>query len=394
MSETRVVTYYRSALAAACVLILFSGADQFVYSISPIPPLAWLAIGGLLTLPLIGRRLIVRQIPTPRLVMLAFCMLALGVYGWWISDHGVIAVHAFREWILSVLILLMCAEIFSEAGAVRAARYAVTTVVAISVLLAVLNFFGINDLSHITCRGGALYRNPNTTAISLVLGAVVAMDILPLKWRELFFTLAGLGACFTVSRGGYVAWLLAAAGMIFTKQLRWRVLLNLIGGMLALAAIAYLVARTFAILPSCLTPRDVTYLASNRLSMSLVDNSLYIRANMLNAGLAGLAKAGWAGAGIGFPVKLTRALIGISSGSQTLYLDMVLQFGIFGLLLIALVVYLLLRRPYSNNIRPWTYVMVWLAWSCLDSNMLSSISELVILALQMAMVSEPEFTFN
>ena len=379
-------------LAAACVLILFSGADQFVYSISPIPPLAWLAMGGLLTLPLIARRLMVRQIPVPRLVILASCMVAIGLYGLWISDHGVIAVHAFREWILSVLILLMCAEIFAEPSAVRAARYAVAVVVAVSVLLAVINFFGINDLSHVTCRGGALYGNPNTTAVSLVLGTVVAMDLLPSKWREPFFILAGIGVCVTVSRGGYVVWLLAATGMILTKQLRWRTLLKLVGAAAALVAVAYLGARTFAILPPCLRPADVSYLAANRFSTSPVDNSLYIRADMLKAGMTGLVKAGWTGAGIGYPLKLTRALIGLSSGSQTLYLDMMLQFGVFGLGLIALTVYLLLRRPYFNDIRPWTFVIIWLAWSWLDSNMFLSISELAILALEMAMISGPPYS--
>lgn len=394
MSENAIVTRYRSALAAVCVLALFSGADQFVYSISPIPPLAWLAIGGLLTLPLIARRLVVRQIPTPRLVILASCMLALGLYGWWISDHGTIAVHAFREWILSVLILLMCAEIFSEPQAVRAARYAVVVVVAISVPLAILSFFGINGLSHNICRGGALYGNPNTTAVSLVLGAIVATDMLSPKWRELFLTLVLVGVCVTVSRGGYVVWLLAAAGMILTKQLRWRTLLKLVGAAAALAAVAYLGARTFAILPSCLRPADVSYLAANRFSTSPADDSLYVRTQMLQTGLRGLAKSGWVGAGIGYPLKLIRQHMGLTTGTQILYLDMALQFGVLGIVLIVLTMYLMLHTNFPGSIRPATFVVVWLAWSCLDSDMFLSISKVVIMALQMAMVSGPPYIFD
>ena len=220
------------------------------------------------------------------------------------------------------------------------------------------------------------------------------MDLLPPKWREAFFTLTGIGVCVTVSRGGYVVWLVAAAGMILAKQLRLRFLLKLIGYAVALAAVTYLGARTFAILPSCLKPADVSYLGANRFSTSPVDDSLYIRIQMLEAGLRGLATSGWFGAGIGYPIKLTRALIGLSSGSQTLYLDMMLQFGIFGLLLIVLTVYLLLRHPYSNHIRPWTFIMVWLAWSWLDSNMFLSMSELVILALQMAMIAGPAYSLD
>ncbi len=236
---------YQCVLAACAVAIFFTGTDVYLFlsERTEHPPLVWIVAFGLFCLPLLfARRALETVVQTP-LVM--WCALFLLVSGAWLFFQPVISETVWKEFsrrILSVFFLVGLLLTLTGERARVWARRAVACAVALAVALNFYELFTPLTFSEVAGRSAGLYINPNKTGAALVIGMIVSLGALAERYRVFFILLVGAGVAATFSRAAIVGWALVVFLMFACKQLSLRRTLFNIGfgaGVVALALIPW-----------------------------------------------------------------------------------------------------------------------------------------------------------
>lgn len=401
---------YRSVLAVGAVLILYSQLDQYLYgAFGAVPPLYWLALGGVLASPIVARHIARLEIPQPQLVAAAAMYALVLVWGWVRSTKGIMAQQALETGALSVLVMLLLANLFATREAVSAARYAMAAVVIASVAISLYEYlspaYNLNAVSPWAakdkCRAGGLYVNPNGSAIALILGMILAAPVVSQKWRPMFALWTGLGVVLSFSRAGYLLYPVAIFGLAWQrliplKRFAWQgaVFAASIAVLLVISAhLSWKVSYCLGIVQSPNTSHLLDGISSSinsdpSVSGSGVSSSISERIVLLRAAMDLASQSDYLGAGLGALAEATAPLVGRAMGAHNMYLQLMAEAGIPGLLLMPWVLWMLARAQTGGEPKiSFIFASVYGLWALFDHNMLDTFAKLLALALMFASVS-------
>jgi hypothetical protein len=233
------VSWLSTVLAVVLVAVFYTDLPTYIsVTYGTLVPYQWVLAFGVLALPLIIRHARTSQVLTSPVV--GWCFLYLFVTILWFipSAQSDIAWQEVRWRIMTVLSLMIFLILSGDAAFNRVIRTALVAAVLFGVALNVYEVFVPLSFSSVVGRSAGLYINPTTSGLALVGGMIIAVSVLPRRFRGLFVLLVGLGVVTTFARGGIIAWLLAAAGLLVTRQVGTGEMLRaLMVGLLLLAVI-------------------------------------------------------------------------------------------------------------------------------------------------------------
>jgi len=162
------------------------------------------------------------------------CGFALVTILWFLATPQVPAViSVLIARIYSMIFFGICLMLFSVPEIQRLARRAMVATILLAVVVNLYELAHPMTFSMVMGRSAGLYINPNITAMTIVLGVLVTVDVLPLSWRGWYFGIALVGVICTFSRGGMVEMGLAGLGLVYTgrlKRTQWMVPLVVVSG--------------------------------------------------------------------------------------------------------------------------------------------------------------------
>ncbi len=370
---------YRRALAVASVAVFFTAAGEYAFAagLTPIPPLVWIAVFGAATLPLVldGRTLpLVLTDPLMRWGALYLCLTVLA-FMW--SSQSPVALGEMRLRILTVLFLGIQLLVLVDSRVHNAVRVTLLGGVLLGVGLNVIDLLRPLTFTTIVGRAAGLYQNPNISAIALVLGMIMTVELLPRTFRPWFVMLVGVGVLITFSRGGSAAWIVAVVLMVMYGGIRAGAMLRVGIGSVAVAIAALFLAGWWEAAGEALSL--MTSGTWERLSVgaSVADASAVSR--MDDARLA-------------WQMFLERPLTGWGVGAtaewdwfestHNMFLRHLAEYGIVGLVIMPLLVVAFTGWKSRPEARP----VIWLGgvvltWSVFSHNLLDERHFLICIAL-------------
>jgi hypothetical protein len=204
------VSWLSTVLAVVLVAVFYTDLPTYIsVTYGTLVPYQWVLAFGVLALPLIIRHARTSQVLTSPVV--GWCFLYLFVTILWFipSAQSDIAWQEVRWRIMTVLSLMIFLILSGDAAFNRVIRTALVAAVLFGVALNVYEVFVPLSFSSVVGRSAGLYINPTTSGLALVGGMIIAVSVLPRRFRGLFVLLVGLGVVTTFARGGIIAWLLA-----------------------------------------------------------------------------------------------------------------------------------------------------------------------------------------
>ncbi len=383
---------YQSGLAAIAVLAVFSHLHLYIFDRTEIiAPLYWYGAIGVLAFP-IGIKYLARlAIPGPRVVLFALCYFLLVFTGWLIADQGPITHQAFKNAMLSVLLLFVMAILFSTQSSVTLARKAVMVVVIAAVGINVYEVFFAGAFSTIPGRSAGFYINPNGAAISLILGTIVGIHVVPAKWREILVVVVGIGVAVTFSRAGLIVWTIMAClfllfAFISIRRLGIVLAIFTVAGAAAIFVTDHILFDLMSDVIS-LNP-DVDSRIQFFSSLLREDFSVEERQSLVALGWRMFTEHPFLGAGIGATQTQAVGVVGREAGTHNMYLTLMAEHGIAGFFVIPLMTLLAAWGAYGNERKTAiVFAVVILVWALFDHNLLDTPSKLMMFSIQCAAVS-------
>jgi O-antigen ligase len=226
--------------------------------------------------------------------------------------------------------------IFSHPAAVIAARRALVIAVLLAVALNVFEAFEPGLFSGISGRSGGFYVNPNRSALALVLGTALCIDVVPARLRSAFFLATTLGMILTFSRAGFLCHAALTAALLIRRRLS--VLRTVV--IIATVAVAAGLAVGFDRFANAVASSDILNENTEaRLRFDVNDASSAERQVVLRKAASMFIDAPLVGNGIGASV-----LWDASASSHNVFANMAVDHGIVGLAVAILLIVALAWR--------------------------------------------------
>ena len=203
----------RSWVAVLAVIVLFTNLTYFIPTlVSFVIPSLWIVgfVGGLL---FIMARERVRLHPV---IWWSFGYLLLTVLWYSPLSPADNSSAEIQRRILSVTVLGTMVLVFAERRTLRTTRYAVAAAIVFSSLINLFEVFQIGVFSTVYGRSAGLYGNSNQSGAALVLGLIIAQDVVSPRWRGWLWLCTGAGVLTTFSRAAMVGFL----GVLILTSLR------------------------------------------------------------------------------------------------------------------------------------------------------------------------------
>jgi O-antigen ligase len=256
--------------------------------------------------------------------------------------------------------------IFDDPDVLHLTKRAVVlaTILGISLNLYVVfypNTFGID-----TGRAAGLYADPNYSGMALVLGCLIGFTATPRRWRELFLLATVAGVVATFSREALIALVVVVIGATFAGAVSFRRLV--VGG--ALVAGLFLALN----LPRVLRQGDILSPDNlGRLTFETSDASARGRLELAQKAFAQFEAAPLLGQGFGTTGWWTE-----TTQSHNLYLSLLADLGILGILLIPALMFSLRRKTWDF----YTFAIVFMVWPLFFHMALTVTFSLISLAIE------------
>jgi hypothetical protein len=221
------VTWLSKLLAVLLVAVFYTDLPDYTsVNYGTLVPYQWVLAFGALALPLIIRHVRTSHVLASPVV--AWCCVYMFVTILWFipSTQSEIAWQEVRWRTMTVLSLLIFLTLAADADFNRVIRAALVAAVLLGVALNVYEVFVPLSFSPVVGRSAGLYMNPTTSGLALVGGMIFAVSVLPHRYRGVFILLVGVGVVTTFARGGIIAWLIAAVGLLVAKQVGTREMLR------------------------------------------------------------------------------------------------------------------------------------------------------------------------
>ena len=215
------LNYYHKALILVAVGIFYTNVPAYVFSLhaTPFEAKHWVMAFCLLALPLLIRyRAVWNALTSP---IIAWCLLyaCLTLVWFALSSQADAPWQEVRNRFLAMIQILAFLMIFWEPAAASLAKKMLVPAVLMGVGFNIYELFAPMSFSPIPGRSAGLYENSTLAGEALVLGMILSVTALPLRYRGLFMLLTGIGILTTFSRGGMLGWTIAVAGFIFLRRI-------------------------------------------------------------------------------------------------------------------------------------------------------------------------------
>jgi O-antigen ligase len=309
-----------------------------------------------------------RVLAASRFALWLVCFLGVSL-AWFFMTIQDAAYWAFlRQRLYSLGFITTCVLVLSFPEARRTARAALVGAVLLGVGLNLVDAAQPLTFTPFLGRSTGLYLNPNVAGAALVMGALAAWEIVPERWRALFYGLVLLGVLPTFSRSAILLALLLGPALCWAGQMGWKGwgLAVLVAGGLAVCAAAMLAA-------SGLIPADGAVMQDLvlRVSLSADDYSTEDRLLVLREALAMISRAPWLGHGTG-----ASYLWALDRSSHNMYLNLMVDHGGWAGLLLPALFASLARRTVLCGL----YLACWAILGLVSHNLLDETAFMALLA--------------
>ena len=214
---------YHKALIVIAVGIFFTNLPQYVYEARGFTkldsPKHWVLMFCLLALPVFIRQMLRSNVLKSPVMIWCFGYGALSVLWFFLSAQSETSWAEVRMRFLAIIEIVAFLMVFCAPAATTLTRKALLAALVLAVAVNIYESFAPMSFSQVLGRSAGLYSNPNMSAEALVLGMVLSVSILKSQYRTPFVLLVGIGVFLTVSRGGILAWAVAVAGLLFTREI-------------------------------------------------------------------------------------------------------------------------------------------------------------------------------
>lgn len=260
-------------------------------------------------------------------------------------------------------------------------------VVIFSVCMNYLDFF-VPSFSETAGRAAGFYENPNSAGYVIAISMVLSSVAVPRRYRLAYCMIVGTGVLITFSRSSWILWAIGMIGLSVTGKLLFQTRL---ASLLAIGAISIFVVYLLwsgAMLDVFHSTGFDKYLDSNtvaRLSGSesiSQDSSIGARAEMIRVSLSEIQQRPWFGAGLG----ATKEWLS-TARPHNLYLMVAVEAGIFGLLVLLLLIGILWRSVDSVGR---VAVVMYAVSSLFSHNNLEQAHLLCLIAIMIVVFERPE----
>jgi len=334
--------YYPRILAVLAAVIFFTNFDVYVYNSErlSVPPLFWIGVFAALALPYLlssATLTIIRQAPLAR-----WCFLYLLISCVWFllqPSQSDAAWQELRTRALSVVFLMVALIVMAREDAHLWARRCVMIITLAAVGVNFYELFYPQTFSSVMGRAAGLYINPNQAGVALILGMIVTLDLIPSRWRLAFVLLVGTGVAVTFSRAAMTGWAIVVFITFWTRQINLR--RSLAVGFTIMVISALLLAWQW---DNVMDKLKVSNVLNDNVMGRLEwlnqpmadDNSSLERAAVAAIAFERFADAPLIGSGIGASRKLLTITGGLQISSHNQYLNMMVDHGLLGFLVLPL----------------------------------------------------------
>jgi hypothetical protein len=261
--------------------------------------------------------------------------------------------------------MVSCIVIFDGEDVLRITKWLVVFATLGAVVLNAYDLAYPGTFSEVAGRGAGLFINPNGAGMAIVVGCLIGLPVLPKYWRELFLVVSSLGVLATFSREAILAQFIVVVGAGIARAVSMRMLA--VGGALAIALFAAFSLGQILEQGGVLSSDNMS-----RLSMGTADNSTAHRLEDAEQTLNAFEEAPILGQGIGTDEYWS------GEPAHNLYLRLMADQGIIGLLIIPALVFSLRRKSWDF----YAFAIVFFLWCLFDHFIMTSPFALMCFAIE------------
>jgi hypothetical protein len=336
LAATR-LSRYATVVVFAMTALFFSG---YAYTgvelgLSIVRPWMWLFVFAGLTIPM-NLSLIRKRLTITPILVWAYCLLAVMILWSVIAPSPAAAIDKIIAFgLFMATVILAMTMLRTEAARRVAAKAVFLVVIGSAVTNLVMASMGTN-------RPSGLYSNPNTSGYALVMGMIVTHLFVPPKYRFLYQIFVLAGVFVTESRASLILWAVSVI-LIYVlnrekqHQNRWVVGTMVVLGLVALSPVGGNLLDNMG---------DSSGEESRLLSLGsreeLKDDS---RVELVNLAIDEIREHPILGQGTG---KATVIQDNKEFGTHNMYLAMMMQFGVLGVVVMPALALIVLGRSSSR----------------------------------------------
>lgn len=222
--------YYQYALATAFVLAFFTNFDVYLnYAIGTPHPKILIIVFGVTSIPLF-LSFSTRINYVSKYLFFWICgylFISLTSFLLYANYQPIASYEELRTRLLSAFFMLLSVLIFSCPRVQLWVRYEILVITFMNVITNIYSLFFpdtfvtiVDDQSVLeTSRATGFYVDANRATSVLILGIVLSINILPLKYRFPFILIIFMGAFVTFSRSGIISFLVVISILIVSRQI-------------------------------------------------------------------------------------------------------------------------------------------------------------------------------
>lgn len=261
--------------------------------------------------------------------------------------------------------MVSCIVIFDGEDVLRITKWLVVLATLGAVVLNAYDLVYPGTFSEVAGRGAGLFINPNGAGMAIVVGCLIGLPVLPKYWRELFLVGCSLGVLATFSREAILAQFIVVVGAGIARAVSMRMLA--VGGTLAMLLFAAFSLGQILEQGGVLSSDNMS-----RLSMGTADNSTAHRLEDAEQTLNAFEEAPILGQGIGTDEYWS------GEPAHNMYLRLMADQGIVGLLIIPALVFSLRRKSWDF----YAFAIVFFLWCLFDHFIMTSPFALMCFAIE------------
>lgn len=207
--------------AVLLILLFYSNAAGYLYAqnIIPVKPALLLLVVFILALPAIIKEahlgLIYNYLKKPA-IFIAF-ITAVSLASLLIHfDAG--NQKLFLEQIVEMIFLVVCCLILYGKTEKPIIKYSFAVCLIIAIILNLFEIIHPGVFSNTGGRSAGFYVNPNISALAIILGWIIAFDVIPEKYRSSFSIIIGAAIFSTLSRMGVLLYFITLGYHWFRRE--------------------------------------------------------------------------------------------------------------------------------------------------------------------------------
>jgi hypothetical protein len=278
------------------------------------------------------------------------------------QDPDVLHLLAFR--FQSMVFLVSCFLVFVNGNFIRFFRKWIAIGTIFGVLMNLLEFSQSSILpglhfGRFTGRAAGLYQDPNMSAIALILGMLLSIDVISPKWRPTYSLLTLAGVLTTFSRSGVVLCVMVIFLMFWTRQLALKPFaITLI---LAVTCGSLLIASVPSFLVKVETKIDDNADVLNRVKFGVQDSSAKERLELAKHAWEQYSEAPIFGHGVGSTRFWDERV-----SSHNIFLNLMSDYGFIGIFLMPGLLWTIGRKRRESYV----FAFIIFCWGFYNHNLL------------------------